>query len=439
VPTPARTVAFQVLLEMERPRGPTLADRLARADAEGLDTRERGFLHELVLGTLRTRGFLDHALRPSIDRPFDRIDAAALTALRLGAHQVLNLRVPDRAAVSESVDLAREAAPRAAGFVNAVLRRLVREGPPAVPDPAADPSGWLTTAGSLPPWLASRWLRELGPEAAVARARAFLERPPAAFRLNPRRPEAWAHVDADGLAPRALVVPGAWEATAGQAAALAAEGWIYVQDQGSQMAAHLAAGRGTTLDACAAPGSKSTLLGDLSPGGRVAALEVSPRRLATLQKVVREWGAGNVRPVGGDAQRPPFREALFDAVLLDAPCSGLGTLGRHPDIRWKAAEGDLLRHGRRQLELLSAVAPLVRPGGTLVYATCSLEPEETTGVVAEFLAAPGFRPGPVPEWASAFVEGPFLRTRPERDRGDGFFVAPLERATRAGLRSAGHR
>jgi 16S rRNA (cytosine967-C5)-methyltransferase len=430
VPTPARTLAFRILLDLERAQAPTLADRLARADVEGLDPRERGFLHELVLGTLRTRGLLDHALRPLIDRPFEGLDAGARAALRLGAHQVLSLRVPDRAAVSESVDLVRDTAPRAAGFVNAVLRRLVREGPPPVPDPAADPLGWLTSAGSLPAWLAQRWLARLGPETAVARARAFLERPPSVFRLNPRREDASARVEEAGLAPRPLDVPGAWEASAGQPAALAADGVLYLQDQGSQMVAHLAAGAGRHLDACAAPGSKSTLLGDLVAGrGTVAALEVAPRRLATLTGMVRGWGAANVSVLGGDAARPPFRPGSFDAVLLDAPCSGLGTLGRHPDIRWRATGEGLARHAERQRGLLAAVAPLVRPGGTLVYAVCSQEPEESAAVVAAFLEAhPAFRSGTAPPWAAGFADGPFLATRPERDRGDAFFAAPLVRA-----------
>src|SRR5687767_12346448 len=181
MPTPARRLAFRILGEVER-AGPTLGDRLAAPDVLALDTRERAFLHELLLGTLRRRGEIDHALAARLDRPLARLEAPVLAALRLGAYQVLRLRVPDRAAVSESVELARSASPRAAGFVNAVLRTLSREGAPPLPDAGQDPLAWLTTGGSLPRWLAERWLARLGAERAVRRARALLDPPPVFFR-----------------------------------------------------------------------------------------------------------------------------------------------------------------------------------------------------------------------------------------------------------------
>lgn len=427
MPTAARRLAFDVLTEATHGSA-LLAERLARADVAALDPRERGFLHELVLGTLRHRGWIDHALAASVDRPLHELDAAVLTTLRLGAYQILRLRVPDRAAVSESVDLAHLAAPRAAGIVNAVLRRLAREGPPALPDPDQEPLAWLTTAGSLPKWLAVRWLKRLGAERARARASALLETPPVVFRLNPRVADAEARLAAAGVVSAPLVVPGAQVVREGALGALAAEGVVYVQDQGSQAIAHLAARpAGRLLDACAAPGGKSTLLADLGPEAVVIASEVSPSRLSTLVALVRRWGATNVRAVAADARRPPFL-VPFGGVLLDAPCSGLGTLGRHPDIRWRARPADLGRHARRQREILDGVAPLVAGGGTLVYATCSIEPEENEDVVSPFLAAhPELTPAAPPSWAEAFADGPFLRILPERDGGDGFFAAVLAR------------
>jgi 16S rRNA (cytosine967-C5)-methyltransferase len=425
MPTPTRLLAHRILLETER-RGPTLADRLASPDVDALAPRDRALLHELVLGTLRRRGPIDLALSRLSRRPLDRVDPAVLAALRLGADQILFLRVPDRAAVSESVALVSGAAAR--GFVNAILRRLAREGPPPETDAEADPAGWLTTTGSLPPWLAERWLARLGPARALARARAFLEPPIAAFRLNPRVPDARARVEEAGLAARPLAIPGAWEATAGRPAELAASGLVYLQDPASQLVARLAAGGRLTLDACAAPGGKATLVADESgPTARVVAAEASPRRLSTLARLCRRWGADNVSIVGADARRPPFRNG-FDTVLLDAPCSGLGTIGRHPDLRWRARPDDPARHATRQREMLEALAPQVRRGGRLVYAACSLEPEETEGVVSDFLAAhPEMAPAPVPEWAAAFADGPYVRTLPERDHTDGFFAAVLER------------
>jgi 16S rRNA (cytosine967-C5)-methyltransferase len=427
VATATRQAALRVLLDTER-GGPTLADRLAAADVEGLPPRDRAFLHELVLGTLRRRGALDFACSRLLDTPVSRLDAPVKATLRLGAYQLLHMRVPARAAVSESVELARETAPRAAGLVNAVLRRLAREGPPVFPDAATDPMAWMTTAGSLARWLATRWLARLGPATAVARAGALLDPPPTVFRLNPRVPDALERARAAGLEPRPLIVPGAWIAE-GRAAALSAQGTVYLQDQGSQMAAHLAAEGALLLDACAAPGGKATLLADLlGATGRVVAAEASLPRLQRMAGLVERWGATSVRLVGADARRPPFG-CLFDSVLLDAPCTGLGTLSRHPDIRWRTVERDVLRQARRQRELLDSVAALVRPGGRLVYSVCSGEPEEGEGIVRAFLDAHSeFSLAPLAGWAARFAEGGYACTRPERDGGDAFFAAVMQRA-----------
>ena len=428
MPSPARRLAFAILQETEA-GGPTLDDLLARPDAEALDPRERAFLNELLLGTLRKRGAIDHALAVLSDRPLAGLSPDVRAALRLGAHQLLHLRVPRHAAVSESVELVRIGRPRAAGYVNAVLRRLARDGAPAELDPAAEPRRWLTTTGSLPEWLADRWLERLGPQAAVSRARALLEEPPVFFRLNPRVEDALARADAAGLAPIPATVPGAWEATAGRISDLARLGVVYPQDQGSQLVAHLSAVRGLVLDACAAPGGKATLLADLlGRTGRVVAAESSPRRLRTLAGLVRRWGAANVFVAGADALHPPFR-GPFDGVLLDAPCSGLGTVARHPDIRWRLRAKDLPRLAERQSALLASLLPLVRPGGLLVYAVCSVEPEENEGVIRPFLAAhPELTPEALPSWAAPFADGPFLRMRPETHPGDAFFAARLRRA-----------
>ncbi len=425
--TPARPLAFRILRDVES--GPTLGERLAAPEVEALPPRERSFLHELTLGVLRRRGALDHALRPLVDRPLESLSPDVLTALRLGAYQILHLRVPEHAAVSESVELVRAGKPRATGFVNAVLRRLAREGSPPDPDPERDPEAWLTTAGSLPPWLAQRWRERLGPAAAVARARALLQAPPTFFRINPRHEMTREALAAAGIEAHLTDVPGAWELQSGRLTDLAREGRVYVQDRSSQLVARLAASSGLVLDACAAPGGKSLLIADLlGPSTRVVAAEAAPRRLRTLASLCTLWGAASVLPLGADARRPPFRTA-FDAVLLDAPCSGLGTIARHPDIRWRLRPRDVLRQAKRQLELLESLGPFVKPGGRLVYATCSIEDEENEGVVGRFLAEdPAFRPDPLPQWALPFADGPFVRTRPERHAGDAFFAAVLRRA-----------
>lgn len=427
--TPARRLAVSVLTRVAREEA-TLAEVLARPEVERLDPRERAFLHELVLGTLRLRGWLDHVLGGLVTRPLSRAAPAIRETLRLGAYQLLYLRVPPHAAVSESVALARQAEARggAASFVNAVLRRLQREGAPPEPDVDRDPVGWLTTAGSLPAWLAERWLARLGPEETVARARALLEPPPVAFRFNPRIEDAAARATAAGIEARELAVPGAWEVTAGAVTDLAAEGVLYPQDVGSQLVAQLAVSPGKVLDACAAPGGKTLLVADrLGSSGQVVAAEPSTRRRRTLAELCSRWGVGNVAVVGADALRPPFRGA-FDTVLVDAPCTGLGTLGRRPDIRWRLRPEDVDRHARRQAEMLEALSPLVRIGGRLVYATCSVEDEENEHVVHPFLDShPGFEAEAPPEWARPFAVGAFVKMSPARRRGDAFFAARLRR------------
>lgn len=425
--SPARGLALRLLLRIQA-GGTSLAELLAERPVEALPQRDRGFLHELLLGTLRHRGVADAALARVVDRPLAELDRETLAVLRLGAYQILKMRVPAHAAVSEAVELARSAQPRAAGLVNAALRRLAREGPPSPPDPRLDPEGWLTSEGSLPAWLATRWIRRLGAEAAVTRARAFLAVPPASFRLNPRVGDALARVHGAGLDPRPLPVPDAWQATAGRPVDLMAAGVLFLQDAGSQMAARLCARPGLVLDACAAPGGKALLMADLIPRpGRVVGMEASPRRLRSLATLVRRWGS-DVLCLGGDALRPPF-SAGFDAVLLDAPCTGLGTLGRHPDIRWRMKEEEVLRQGARQAALLESVSALVRPGGRLVYSVCSPEPEEGDQVVGTFVSShEEFHSGPLPDWARPFLgDDGFLRTAPEQDGGDAFFLAVLDR------------
>lgn len=428
MPTLARALALDVLLRLERPGG-TLADALAAPAIEALEPRDRALLHELVFGTLRRRGWLDHVLSGLVDDRRRPPSPTVQNALRLGAYQLLYLRVAEHAAVSESVELVRDRTPRATGLVNAVLRRLQREGPPEEPDPAREPLAWLSTAGSLPPWLAERWLARLGAVPAIERARVLLEPPPVHFRFHPRRPEAPARLAADGIEASPVLVPGAWRVErGGPLGPETASGLVYVQDQGSQLIAHLAAGDGLVLDACAAPGGKSLLLADLGgPRVRVIATEASRRRLRTLAALTVRWEARNVFPMAADAMHPPFR-ARFDAVLLDAPCSGLGTLARHPDIRWRLLSPDVLRHAARQRALLEALAPLVRAGGRLVYATCSIEDEETVAVVRPFLQAhPEFTPDELPPWSDPFREGAFVRMDTVRDRGDAFFAARLRR------------
>jgi len=426
MPSAARTAALEVLRRVTR--GGPLQDVLDRLQGRLADARDRALVHELVLGTLRRRGWLDHAILRLCDRPLARLEPAILEVLRLGAYQLLFLRIAAHAAVSESVDLARAEAPQAAGFVNAVLRRLQREGPPPEPDAAAEPMAWLTTAGSLPRWLAERWLAQLGAARAVERARAALEPPPTFVRLNPRVHDAAERVSAAGSRLESTAIPGCYRLEGASPGRLAEEGVLYVQDAGSQLVAQMAEVRGLWLDACAAPGGKSLSMADEAPeGSRIVAAEASRRRLAVLVRLAARWGARSLWPVAGDALRPPFRGA-FDGILLDAPCSGLGTLARNPDIRWRLEAADVPRHAARQRAMLDSLAGLVQPGGDLVYATCSLEPEETREVIDRFLAEDArFAQAELPEWTQPFAADGRIELDPARREGDGFFAVRLRR------------
>ena len=427
-PSAARHVAFELLLAQRQP-GSTLDDLLARDEVEALPARERSFLHELVLGTLRRRGSLDYALRSCLSRPLESVQPGVREVLRLGAYQVLFLRVPDRAAVSESVTLASRHFPRAKGLVNAVLRRLAREGPPAWPRAEEDALAWLTSVGSLPRWLAQCWLTHLGPQTALARAQALLEPAPTFFRLNPRVPDVRQQLCRAGVTAEPVAVPGGWRLLSGALQAPAALGLVYVQDQGSQLVARVAAECGAPLlDACAAPGGKAAAAADiLGSRALIVAAELSARRRARMRGLLQRWGARHVHVVAADAGRPPFRGG-FQTVLLDAPCSGLGTLARHPDLRWSATAADVTRQARRQATLLRALAGQVAPGGRLVYATCSSEPEENEQVIEAFRNShPDYVPAPAPTWAGTFRSGPYLRTCPEVHGGDAFFASVLQR------------
>jgi 16S rRNA (cytosine967-C5)-methyltransferase len=426
--SPAREAALDVLRAVAR--GRTASDALDRGAARLHDERDRALLNELVLGSLRRRGRLDHVIASLSERPLEKLQPAVLDVLRLGVYQLLFLRVAPHAAVSESVELARAAEPRAAGFVNAILRRLQRDGPPPEPDPAVDPVGWMSTAGSLPRWLAERWNAGLGPEAALARTRAALEPAPTYLRLNPRIPDAAARLAAADVALDPTPVPEAFLARGGPLGRFMEEGVVYVQDAGSQLVARLATVEGLWLDACAAPGGKALLMADgAAAGARIVAAEASRGRLALLTRLAARWGATGLLPVAADALRPPFRRP-FDGILLDAPCSGLGTLARNPDIRWRVTPAELARHAERQRAMLESLAPLVRPGGQLIYATCSLEPEETHGVIDAFLERhESFVEGELPEWARPFADGKRVELDPSRRAGDGFFAVRLQRSS----------
>ncbi|MBZ0102758.1 MAG: 16S rRNA (cytosine(967)-C(5))-methyltransferase [Thermoanaerobaculia bacterium] len=380
----------------------TLASRssaeglLARAAAT-LDERDRRLLAELVYGTLRWKLRLEDVVTRASGRPMARIDPRLRAVLLVGACQLLTLdRVPAHAAVDAAAGEARRrGGGRAAGFVNAVLRRIAAAGGlDAWPVEATDPVLRLAIEQSHPPELVARWIDRFG----LAAASRML-----AAGNGPRAPHALAFADRGGrealrtaladegiasasgvLAPGALVL-GSPEALASLAFA---RGDFYVQDEASQAAALVPPPRPgeRVLDAAAAPGGKGLAILAAEPAASVLLADLAPRRLARLRANLIRLGRA-LPMVAADAAHPPWRPASFDRVVLDAPCSGTGTLRRHPELRWRFRAGELARLADAALAMLFALAPAVRPGGLLVHVTCSVEAEENEEVARRFLAA----------------------------------------------------
>ncbi len=412
-----------------------LLDRAAARRFAGLDPRARAWAVEAAYGTVRLRGRLDARLRPLLRA---EPDGVVRDVLRLGAYQLTEMGgVPDYAAVSESVELAREAGRgRAAGFVNAVLKRLAAA--PADMPEFADPLTELEQWGSHPRWLVERWVGRFGLDAGAALVRANNRRPELYIRLvgvsTARALAALARAGIDAspvdLEPRSLRLGRGVDPVA----ALEVVPAVVQDPAASAVVRHAAFPAGATVaDLCAAPGGKSFALLDLG-ARRVVAFDRSPRRLRALLETSARLGL-DARPRGpgptlaaaaADARAPAV--ARCASVLIDAPCTGTGTFRRHPDGRWRVGPGDLASLATLQARILNAAARVVSPGGLLVYATCSLEAEENEDQVERFLEAhPEFRPEPPPDGATAGT-GATLTVLPHVHGVDGAFAARLRRA-----------
>ncbi|HEX2166755.1 MAG TPA: 16S rRNA (cytosine(967)-C(5))-methyltransferase RsmB, partial [Longimicrobiales bacterium] len=431
-PTAGRIAALETLRAV---RAGALADRALDSAARQLDPRDRAWTHELVYGTFRLRARLDHHLAHHSSRPLHRLDPDTLDILRLGAYQLLEMDgVPDYAAVSASVDLAKRFAKRSAGFVNAVLQSL-RRAPAASTFPTleADPAGHLSTWGSHPRWLVERWVARYGAEAAQRLTAADNTRPQLYLRALGTDPgqvaaalaEHGVRTEPVDLLPRALRV---LEGTA--AAALDAAPVIVQDPAAGHVVGFIGDVSARVVDLAAAPGGKTIGLACDAPDTErlVVAADVSLDRLNRLRENVARLGqlASGIAPVVADGRRPPFRTAGL--VLIDAPCTGTGTLRRHPDGRWRLEPGDITALAALQTELLDAAAPLVEPGGLLVYATCSLEREENEAQVEAFLEKHSdFRIEPGDAASAVMDDRGLLRVLPHEHGVDGAFAARLRR------------
>ncbi|BCR03358.1 ribosomal RNA small subunit methyltransferase B [Desulfuromonas versatilis] len=447
-PSDPRQLAFTVLSQVEEGGFADLSLDAALARCPGMDPRDRGLATELVYGVLRQRGRLDFALARFCSKQLSKVESRVLNLLRLGAYQVLMLdRVPAPAAVHETVELARRLGlERATGFINGILRALIRgEGQIPWPDPAADPLGHLQHGLSLPAWLARDWLRRYGAQEAAALAEAMAGQPPFCLRVNTLKGSRDQYLEmlraAGHQAEPTVYAPEGVRLTARAAAPLPgdAAGWYQVQDEASMLIAHLLGARPgeRILDACSAPGGKTTHIAALAENrAGVVALDLHPQRVRLVEEGARRLGCRGIETRAWDLTRPPafLEPGSFDRVLVDAPCSGLGVLRRNPEIRWRRGAGDIKRMAALQGSILDNVAALVRPGGVLVYSLCTLTEAESEETLARFLARqPRFaredlRPLTPPGWAELFDDQGALRSFPHRHGGmDAFYAVRLRR------------
>ncbi len=438
--SPARGAAYHILLRVDS--GKSFAIELLQRDAVAkLSDVDRHLATELVMGVLRWRGDLDGEIELLSGKVLSRFDTEVMTILRLGIYQIRHLtRIPKWAAVNESVELAKLARKRsAAGLVNAVLRKCE-------PLDESGQSGARVAAAcrSVPRWLLDRWSAHFGSERAKELARASVATPATTLRIAGEfsRDEVQAALEAEGIrslpaeyTERALTVK------SGDVTGSAAyrRGLIRIQDEASQLVGELVrpAAGDRVLDLCAAPGGKTAQLAErLGSGGVLAAGDLSARRLATMARLLSGKSAAPCRSpnlVRLDARRPLPFTAAFERILVDAPCSGTGTLARNPEVKWRLQPDDLARLAETQAAILTNALGALAPGGRLVYATCSLEREENEGVVESVLAQMrGWRQmnreelvREFPRLDLLFDSRGYFRTWPDRDGMDGFFAAAI--------------
>lgn len=441
--SPARKTAFEILLRVDAGRG-FAAELLQEPRVSSLSEVDRRLATEIVMGVLRWRGELDYRLEQASGKPVSSLDAEVAMAMRVGLYQIMFLeRIPSSAAVNESVELTKRARKgSAAGLVNAVLRkssaRRLRTGKLVGEQ---DAEAIESARRSMPPWLLTRWEENYGVPAASSLARISTEAPQVTLRVPAHLGdvgEIARKLENHGVktrpgryAPRALVVEANEQATSTVADALG----LLIQDEASQLVTELLGARPgqRVLDLCAAPGVKTARLADALKPGILVACDISRRRLRAMARFLPRMTvrADAIALVRLDASRPlPFRTP-FDRILLDAPCSGTGTLARHPEIKWRLMPQDLDRLSEVQSRLLRNALERLAPGGRLVYATCSVEPEENERVVEAALSVVqrchlvGRQElsEEFPKLAPLFDARGFLRTRPDVHGLDGFFAA----------------
>lgn len=444
--TNPRSAAFEILLRIDKER--SYADILIDRELSSgfLQGPDRGLLTELVYGVLRRQGTLDYIINRFSKQKSERLERSVLVLLRIGLYQIFYLdRVPVSAAVNETVKLAKVLAPRASGFVNAVLRSADRERDDiAYPDKENDPVGYLSTFYSHPSWLVAGWIGQLGFAEAESLAKAMAEPPPLTIRTNTlktSREELMERLASEGVQCEATRFSplGVRIITAGSVARLQSfrDGLFTVQDESSQLAVmFLSPEPGEkVLDACAAPGGKATHMAQLmGNSGEIIACDVIGRKLRLIGENAARLGISCIKTVPLDTARPlnSIKDASFQKILLDAPCSGLGVIRRNPEGKWWKTAADVAELVRGQKTILENLAGNLKRGGILLYATCSTTREENEAVIDDFLSRHAdfvledlrilF-----PAYSELFTEQGCFRGWPHRQGMDGFFAARLKK------------
>ncbi|HTU78720.1 MAG TPA: 16S rRNA (cytosine(967)-C(5))-methyltransferase RsmB [Solirubrobacteraceae bacterium] len=431
---PARACAYTVLRRVFE-RG-AYADRAFAAEAAALDARDRALAMRLAYGAVQRAGTLDHLLEQLCERPPEALDPPLLAALRLGLYELLySSGAPDYAIVGDAVELAKSGARAGHGLVNAVLRRAAREGPGALLGALGDDTPeQAAVKHSHPEWIARLWWDALGPADARALMAADNEPLEVALRANTLLTDAPAlaarlpvRTHADPEIPEALVLEQAFDA---HRSPLWQQGAFHAQSRAAMRVSRTLdpAPDERVLDLCAAPGGKSTHLGALMAArGEVLAVERNPRRAAALERTARRLHASNVRVQVADAaaERPPGER--FDRVLVDPPCSGLGTLQARADLRWRVSPRAIEELTDVQARILAAGAHAVRPGGVLVYSTCTISPAENEHLIAAFLDSHPEFGLDGPDGLDGGARAAQQLTLPHRDHTAGFFSARMRR------------
>lgn len=440
-----RQAACETLLRIRKEGG--FADRLIDSELSSgiLSGPDRGLYAELVYGVLRRQGTLDHILQQLLEKPMVELDPLALVILRIGLYQLTCLdRIPESAAVNESVNLAKLITPGTSGLINAVLRNyLRRRNTITFPDITTNPAAAIATKHSQPEWLAEQWIEQLGVNEAVLLAEASSQQPPLTLRVNTLRSDRGQllrEFDLQGIdatpcrfSPDGIAITG--RHTISTLPGFDA-GLFAVQDEASQLAGRLlGAEPGERIwDACCAPGGKSCHIAQLMDDrGELIATDISRSKLTLVQDSIRRLGISSVSTAVADLHQPDtFPDGYFDRILLDAPCSGLGVIRRNPEAKWRLFSGDITRLAAVQKTLLKNAAVRLKPGGTLLYSTCSTSEAENELVVEDFLLHhPEFVLENLndlfPAWRDLFAFYGMFRVWPHRHGMDGFFAARIKR------------